>query len=215
MDIQSLRKIIFPAINKAITQIEEDNLSYNITTLRSIMNEALNGSLNINHYNDTEIKGLFSGRGRAWARTDVDENNDVWIKIKEALTCEVQLAEEGSKMHEACTNLLDMFENAGFAWMRFGRVKKGIVVFNLRMFGSKLEDNIKTYISDHYVKNGNIQNLEGVPHNLGLENGVYESIKIQKKKIINIPVESSDLSLLGIQTLDDILNEEKIVNAEI
>ena len=61
MDIQSLRKIIFPAINKAVNQIEEDKLDYNITTLRAIMNEALNGSLNINHYNDTEMKGLFSG----------------------------------------------------------------------------------------------------------------------------------------------------------
>ena len=129
MDIQSLRKIIFPAINKAVNQIEEDKLDYNITTLRAIMNEALNGSLNINHYNDTEMKGLFSGRGRAWARTDVDENNDVWIKIKEALTFESQLAEEGSKMHEACTNLLDTFENTGFAWMRFGRAKKGMIIF--------------------------------------------------------------------------------------
>ena len=215
MDIQSLRKIILPAINNAVTQIEKEKLDYNITTLRSIMNEALNGSLNISHFDDSSIKGLFSGRGRAWARTPVDPDNVVWTKIKEVLTSEAQCAEEGSKMREACTNLLDTFESTGFAWMRFARSKKGIAVFNLRMFGSKLEDSIKIYFSDEHIKNGSIQNLEGVPHKLGLENGVYESIQIQKKEIINIPVESKDLNLLGIQTLEDILNEENTINAEV
>jgi hypothetical protein len=215
LDVQSLREVIFPVINKAITQIEEDKLDYNITMLRSIMNEALNGALNINHFSDTKTKGLFSGRGRAWARTSVDLNNEVWVKIKEALKTEAVYAGEGSKMYEACTNLLDMFEDAGFAWMRFVRSKKGVTVFSLRMFGSKLEDNIKLYISDHYIKNGDIQNLEGVPHKLGLENGVYERIQIQKKEIINIPVESKDLSLLGIQSLEDILSKEAIINEEV
>ena len=213
MDIQSLRKIIFPSINSAISQIEKENLDYTITTLRSIMNETLNGPLNINHFNDSSIKGLFTGRGRAWARTNVDLNNDVWIKIKETLNAEINTSDSNSKMFEACTNMIDMFENAGFAWMRFDRVKKGIVVFNLRILGSKLEDSIKFYISDSYITNGDISNLEGVPHRLGLENGVYESIQVQKKEIINIPVESKDLSILGIQTLEDILEEEE-VNAE-
>ena len=215
MDIQSLREIIFPAINKAVNQIEEDKLDYNITTLRSIINEALNGSLNIDHYNDTEIKSLFSGRGRAWARTNVDPNNEVWNKIKEVLTIEIQCAEVGSKIYEACTNLLDMFENTGFAWMRFGRVKKEMAVFNLRVFGSKREDNIKIYISDYYIKNGDIQNLEGVPHKIGLENGIYESIQLQKKEIINIPVELKDLNLLGIQSLEDISSKEEIIDEEV
>jgi hypothetical protein len=213
MDIQSLRKIIFPSINSAISQIEKENLDYNITTLRSIMNEALNGALNINHFNDSSIKGLFTGRGRAWARTNVDLNNPVWLKIKETLELEINISDSNSKMYEACTNMIDMFENAGFAWMRFDRVKKGIVVFNLRMLGSKLEDSIKFYISDSHITNGDISNLEGVPHRLGLESGIYESVQVQKKEIINIPVESKDLSILGIQTLEDILEEEE-VNAE-
>ena len=108
-------------------------------------------------------------------------------------------------MNEACTNLVDMFESVGFAWMRFSRCKNGMVVFNLRIFGSKIEDNIKIYISDHYVKNGCIQNLEGVPHNIGLESGEHKPLEANKTPI-DSHVSSSDLMTFGIQTIEDLLS---------
>lgn len=205
MDIQSLRKIIFPAINSAVSQIEKNNIDYNITSLRAIMNEALNGALNISHHNDTEVKGLFTGRGRAWARTDVCETNEVWLKIKESLESEAECAQSGSKMNVACTDLVDMFENAGFAWMRFSRSKNGMVVFNLRILGSKFEDSIKVYISDHYIKNGRIRNLEGVPHNIGLESGDLKPNEIKKVQTDH-NVSSSELMSFGIKTIEDLLS---------
>ena len=74
MDIQSIRKIIFPAVSNAVSKLEEENHKIKITMLREIFNEAINGALNISHSNNTSIKAMFSGRGRAWAKINVDNN---------------------------------------------------------------------------------------------------------------------------------------------
>ena len=207
MDIQSIRKIIFPAVSKVITELEEENHKVKITMLREIFNEAINGALNIDHSSNTSIKAMFSGRGRAWAKVDVS-NNPVWLKIKEALETEKNIADCNSKMFEMTTNMLDLFESMGIAWMRYGSTSKGTTSFHLRIEGSKLENHIKIYIDNHYILNGSIQNLEGVPHKLNLECGNFLENKINKKEKIDIDITSEELDCFGIQTLEDILGEE-------
>ena len=208
MDIQSIRKIIFPAVSNAVSKLEEENHKIKITMLREIFNEAINGALNISHSNNTSIKAMFSGRGRAWAKINVDNNNSVWLKIKETLKTEINSADTNSEVFELSTNMLDLFENSGIAWMRFGSSSKGYSNFHLRIWGSKLENHIKIYVDNHYILNGDIKNLEGVPHKLNLECGNFLINKINKKEKIDIDITSEELDCFGIQTLEDILGEE-------
>lgn len=206
MDIQSIRKIIFPALNNAIQEMEENNLECNVTLLKRIVNEAVDASLNRNHSGLSSIIGDFSGRGRAWAKTDVDNENPVWLAIKDCLDLEIIAAQKSSDVFEKCTNMIDLFESSGFAWMRFAGVnnKTGTIRFQIRVWGSKLEDHIKLYVNKDLY--GHIKNLEGVPHNLGLESGNF-SQDITTKEKIEIDVSQEDLTSLGIQTLEDLIGE--------
>jgi len=207
MDIQSIRKIFFPAINNAIKEMEGQNLNCNVTLLKRIINEAVDGSLDRNHSSMSNIIADFSGRGRAWAKVDVNKSNPVWNSIKSILEAEINSSTDNSDIFKRCSSMIDLFEDTGIAWMRFAGVnnKSKFIRFQLRIWGSKLEDHIKVRIdSNDYT---HISNLEGVPHNLNLESGNFLEDKIEKKEIINIPVSNEELKDLGIQTLDDILAE--------
>jgi len=206
MDIQSIRKIIFPALNNAIQEMEENNLECNVTLLKRIVNEAVDASLNRNHSGLSSIIGDFSGRGRAWAKTAVDNENPVWCAIKDCLDQEIISAQNNSDVFEKCTNMIDLFESSGFAWMRFAGVnnKTDTIRFQIRVWGSKLEDHIKLYVNKDLYDH--IKNLEGVPHNLGLESGNFSQDIVNKEKI-EIDVSQEDLTSLGIQTLEDLIGE--------
>ena len=207
MDIQSIRKIFFPAISEAIKEMEDQGLNCNVTLLKRVINEAVDGSLNRNHSSMSNIIADFSGRGRAWAKIDVDKNNPVWHTIKSTLEKEIKSSDNNSNIFKRCTSMIDLFEDTGIAWMRFAGVnsKSKVVRFQLRIWGSKLEDHIKIRIdSSDYTY---VSNLEGVPHNLNLESGNFLEDEIINKEIINIPVSCEDLKELGIQTLDAILAE--------
>lgn len=208
MDIQSIKKIFFPAINDAINQMEDQNLKCNITLLKRIVNEAIDGSLNRNHNHLSSIIADFSGRGRAWAKVNVDQNNPVWVRIKECLLQEMNSSADNSEMFLYTSNMLDLFENSGIAWMRFAGVnnKSKHIRFQLRLWGSKLEEHIKLYV--HSCDYSFIENLEGVPHNLGLESGNFILDEKNKKEKIDIAISSDELNNLGIQTLEDILGED-------
>ena len=209
MDIQSIRKIFFPAINNAIKEMEEKDLSCNVTLLKRIINEAVDGSLNRNHSKLSSIVAEFSGRGRAWAKIKVDNKNEVWSLIKETLESEMNASDKNSIIFERCSNMLDLFKDTGISWVRFAGInnKTKTLRFQIRIWGSKLEDHIKIYIDEETYRKGFISNLEGVPHNLGLESGNFSEDKIIKKEKIDIEVNAEDLNSFGIQTLEDILNE--------
>ena len=121
---------------------------------------------------------------------------------------EINSSEKNSDIHTHATGLLDLFENTGIAWMRFAGVsnKSKNIRFQLRLWGSKFEKHIKIYVDkcDYSF----IQNLEGVPHNLGLESGDFSLDKINKKEKINIDISPDELNSFGILTLEDILGEE-------
>ena len=204
MDIQSIKKIIFPAVSNVVSKLEEENYDVKITLLREIFNEAINGALNISHTSNTNIKAMFSGRGRAWAKTEVSDENIVWFNIKNTLISETLSSDLNSRNSEECSNLLDTFIDKGFAWMRFGSVSNNKIRFHLRTKGSKSEHHIKVYVDSAELLNGNITNLEGVPHKLGLEPGLF--IKENNEKvIIEGNVSKEELDNFGIQTLEDVL----------
>ena len=206
MDIQSIRKIIFPSVSRVIAKLEEDQHEIKITMLREIFNEAINGALNISHTNNTSIKAMFSGRGRAWAKVNIDNNNPAWTLILNVLNDEILASSSESRMFKECNNMIDLFESSGFAWIRFISSTKGFSKFQIRIKGSKLEDHIKVRIDNMHLLNNNVVNLEGVPHNLGLESGDFKS-ETSLKEVIDIPVSSEELNNVGIVSIEDLLNE--------
>lgn len=215
MDIQSIRKIFFPVISKAINEMEEKELSCNITLLKRIVSEAIDNSLNRNHLSLSDIVADFSGRGRAWAKVDVDDQNPVWNSIKECLTSEMYSGHDNSELFLRASSMLDLFENTGIAWMRFAGInnKTGSIRFQLRIWGSKIEDHIKIYIDKSLYQQ--IENLEGVPHNLNLESGNFLLEECNdKKEIVDIEVSNKELNNFGIQRLEDFVYNEDVLDCE-
>lgn len=205
MDIQSIRKIIFPAVSGAISKLEEENHKIKITMLREIFNEAINGALDISHTNNSNIKAMFSGRGRAWAKTNVEYSNPVWQNIKESLLHEISTSQINSKQYNLCTNMLDLFEMSKLAWMRFYSAKNNIITFHVHVGGSQTQDFIKVRINKDEINF--LSNLEGVPHKLNLESGNFLKDNYIKKEKINISVSDKELNNLGIQTIESLLGE--------
>jgi hypothetical protein len=205
MNIQLIRKIIFPAVSNAISEIENNNQKVKLTILREVFNEAINGALNISHTNNSSIKSMFSGRGRAWAKIDVNEDNPVWIKIKEVLKSEMETSDKNSEMFLLSSNMIDLFESSGIAWIRFGSSSKGYTNFHIRLWGSKLDRHIKVYLDNYFIDNKFLQNLEGVPHRLGLESGYLNNNNNSIKEKVIKKVSKDDLEKLGIISINDIL----------
>jgi hypothetical protein len=167
--------------------------------LRAIINEAINKKLNLSTDDSINIKSMFSGRGKAWAKIFISEDNPVWNKMESAIN-------DSNEDVFYKTNILDLYNNAGFAWMRFGSSSKGKTTFHLRHMGSKLEDHIKVKIDDHLVNDQYLENLQGVPHNLNLEEGSYSKDNYQKKSFDDNEVTKEELGAFNITSIEDILN---------
>lgn len=206
MNIQKVQSIIDPAISDIIDQLEENSVEIKITMLRAIINESVNKKLNIGFTNSTSIKNMFSGRGKAWAKVFIDQENPVWTNILNV----IQSSDIDSFYK---TNITDLFDEAGFAWIRFGSSSKGKTTFHLRYRGSKSEDHLKVRVEDSLVSDEYLVNLEGVPHKLNLEEGFYEKSDFNKK-VINDGTEVSkeELSIFNITSLEDILESWKVKN---
>ena len=204
MDTQSIKNIFSPVISNAIKSIEGEHASINVTLLKRIVNECIDSSLNRSDSSLSSVVADFSGRGKAWAKVEVNDINPVWINIKHILH-EKML--ESDEMFLRASNMIDLFESSGIAWMRFSGVnnKKGIIRFQLRLWGSKLEEHIKFSVDKTLY--GYIENLDGVPHNLKLETGNFLQA-IETKQKIEGEVSKEELSNLGIQTLEDLLGED-------
>ena len=194
-----------PVIIQALQNLGEEKIDMNITAVKkvtnSIVSDYFRGTDNAIVNNSLmNINSMFSGRGRAWAKLDVDPNCKAW-KLVECTLLNAHL--EGYDKYYTM-NLLDLFHENGFGWMRFGNTSKKGVLFHLRHKGSKLEESVKIYLSKELVLKS-IVNLNGVPHGLELEQGIF--IKEEKKEIENIPVNKSELDDMGIFSLDDLLTE--------
>ena len=195
-----------PVIIQALQNLGEEKIDMNITAVKkvtnSIVSDYFRGTDNsIVNNSLMNINSMFSGRGRAWARLDVDPNCKAWQLVE----CTLLNAHLEGYEEYFTKNLLDLFQEQGFAWMRFGSTSKKGALFHLRHKGSKLEESVKIYLSKELVLKS-IINLNGVPHGLNLEQGIF--IKKEKKEIENIPVNKSDLDGMGIFSLNDLLEED-------
>ena len=195
-----------PVIIQALQNLGEEKIDMNITAVKkvtnSIVSDYFRGTDNsIVNNSLMNINSMFSGRGRAWARLDVDLNCKAW-QLVECTLLNAHL--EGYDKYYTM-NLLDLFHENGFGWMRFGNTSKKGVLFHLRHKGSKLEESVKIYLSKELVLKS-IVNLNGVPHGLELEQGIF--IKEEKKEIENVPVNKSELDDMGIFSLNDLLEED-------
>ena len=208
MNYDPIILMLQPMITKALQNLSDDDVDMNITSVKKITNSIVSdyfkGTKNTKINSALlEINSMFSGRGNAWARVNVDPNCKAWSLID----CKLSNAHlEGYDKYYSL-NLLDAFQSAGFCWMRFGGTSKRGVLFHLRHKGSKLEDSIKIYLSKELVLK-NVKNLNGVPHNLKLEEGIF--LKEEKKEIVNVPVEKSELEVMGIFSLEDMLGDEDV-----
>ena len=195
-----------PVIIQALQNLGEEKTDMNITAVKkvtnSIVSDYFRGTDNAVVNNTLmNINSTFSGRGRAWARIDVDPECKAWQLIE----CNLLNAHLEGYDKYYTMNLLDLFHENGFGWMRFGNTSKKGVLFHLRHKGSKLEESIKIYISKELVLKS-ISNLNGVPHGLNLEQGIF--FKEEKKEIENIPVDKDILSGMGIFSINDLIEED-------
>ena len=197
-----------PVIVQALQNLGEEKIDMNITAVKKITNSIISdyfkGNNNSNVNNTLmSINSMFSGRGKAWGRINVDSDCKAWQLIE---CCLLNAHLKGYDKYYT-TNLLDLFQEKGFGWMRFGSTSKKGVLFHLRHKGSKLEESVKIYLSKELVLKS-IINLNDVPHRIGLEQGIFK--KEQIKVIENIPVNKDELGSMGIFSLDDILEEANI-----
>tara|TARA_B100000131_G_C18089575_1_gene601632 strand:- start:1122 stop:1769 length:648 start_codon:yes stop_codon:yes gene_type:complete len=195
-----------PVIIQALQNLGEEKIDMNITAVKkvtnSIVSDYFRGTDNVIVNNTLmNINSMFSGRGRAWARFDVDPDCKAWQLIE----CTLLNAHLEGFDKYFTINLLDLFNENGFGWMRFGNTSKKGVLFHLRHKGSKLEDSIKIYLSKELVLKS-ISNLNGVPHNLNLEEGIF--IKKEVKEVENIPINKDELDNMGIFSLESLLEED-------
>lgn len=178
-------------LTNVITQIVKDNL-----TDTNLDDEDRYIKNTEKHYT-IKVADKFSGRGNAWIR--IDQNDEViWNKVIRALS-KVDINDE---YFYTKSSYLDMFNDLGFAWLRFGGSSptKG-TQFHLRWNGSKNIIHTKIYVSNVEALNLNL--LEGVPHKLSLESGTG-FIK-QEKKVFNDPEVSSNNCFM---TLEDIIDND-------
>lgn len=206
MNYDAIISELKPVITQALQNLGEEKIDMNITAVKKITNSIISdyfkGTDN-SIVNDSlmKINSIFSGRGRAWAKLDVDPNCKAWQLVE----CTLLNAHLEGYEEYFTKNLLDLFQEKGFAWMRFGNTSKKGVLFHLRHKGSKLEESVKIYLSKELVLKS-ISNLNGVPHGLDLEQGIFT--KEENKVVENIPVDKNELGGMGIFSLDDLLEED-------
>jgi hypothetical protein len=192
VNIENVELIMLQKIREAIDEIGINDVK--ITLLKKIANQSIDIALNRAQYSglNSKISAKFSGRGRAWAKI-INDGNPAWNIMASTLTNYNKVGED----------LLDMFETAGFAWLRFSNTNKNFIKLHARYNGSKNEDHIKVNIPTALCNY--VENLDGVPHKIGIESGTRD--KVELKEIDDTPVTKEELSSFGIQTLEDLLGE--------
>lgn len=188
MDIQEIKQIVDPAIETIFEQLKENNIQVKKTILKKIISEAIDYNIDGSKSKSSEVSIMFSGRGRAWAKVTDDKSlyNDIICFLKHFDSKET-------------SDLVDLFEQAGFIWMRFSGASSNHVSFNLRHKGSKLENSIVYNVS--YDVLDNIENLEGVPHKLGLESGDFSSSTVSRKNIVEGDHKQINSNIISLEDL--------------
>tara|TARA_B100000427_G_scaffold6466_2_gene6025 strand:+ start:101 stop:802 length:702 start_codon:yes stop_codon:yes gene_type:complete len=131
----------------------------------------------------TEIKSMFSGRGRQWIKVGID-------KVLPRL----------DKFDEDGINTSDYrkwIENHGYAWIRFNgpRINDGVNCggFEIRTSGSKIDHPKQLcYIPMELLSEDKIERLSGTPHSMSLE--------VITEKVVEETIE---------ETIEEITNQDE------
>lgn len=174
-------KDLYDSIKTTIIDIATDNPSFKRSDINKVVNQILVEHETGKKENDLDIVEFFSGRGKAWLKVDKKANSHIWNNITSLLNVDTN----HSNFYNF-SSYKDLFEDAGFAWLRYSGVNKKGIQFHLRYMGSKNEEHIKIFVDKNQFKS--LINLDGVPHRLGLETG-YPAEK--KEKIISSDPEVS------------------------
>ena len=174
-------KDLYDSIKTSITAIAVNNPDYKRSDINKVVNQILLEYETGKVENNLEIIEFFTGRGKAWIKVEKDNNVKLWNRILNHLNVDTSHAN-----FFYFSSYKDLFESAGFAWLRYSGVNKKGIQFHLRYMGSKNEEHIKIFVNKNQFKS--LINLDGVPHRLGLETG-YPAEK--KEKIISSDPEVS------------------------
>ena len=194
MNVEKIQLVFLNKIKEALEEINDPTIK--ITLLKKIASQSIDNALNKTEYtglSSASVSAMFSGRGRAWAKIKKDSGT-AWNILKSSL----EIHGHNSR------DLIDMYETTGFAWIRYSGTNKTHINFHARYNGSKNEEHFKVQIPIALINQ--IENLEGVPHRLGLEEGSLMEEAENKKEVLDIPVSKEELSSFGIQTLEELLD---------
>ena len=178
-------KDLYDSIKTTITDIATNNPSFKRSDINKVVNQILVEHESGKKENDLDIAEFFSGRGKAWLKVNKNVNNPIWNNIANCLNVDTT--------HSDFYNLSsynDLFEGAGFAWLRYSGVNKKGIQFHLRYMGSKNENHIKIFVDKNQFKS--LINLDGVPQRLGLETG-YPAERQEKTSPSDPEVSSNNM----------------------
>lgn len=177
------------ALNIALQNLESKNIKPKKVMLKAILSDILNSDT----VNISNILSFFQGRGNGWIKVNVNDSCETWNKIKNYLSVNTD--------HEyfyEFSSYLDLFEDKGFAWLKFSHVTKRYMQFQLRFLGSRNDSHLKINIKNE--KFNSLINLEGVPHKLELENG-YGFIKSDVKQVKHEKIDLGNSPFINIMEL--------------
>jgi len=178
------------AINLALQNLENKHIKPKKVLLKTILNDVLNNS----DINLSNILSFFQGRGNCWIKVIVNDNCEIWNKIKNNLNVD--------KDHEyfyEFSSYLDLFEEKGFAWLKFSHITKRYIQFHLRFMGSRNSEHLKLNVK--IDKFNSLVNLEGIPHKLELENGFGFNKKDLKISTNNNKIDLGNSPFINIMEL--------------
>lgn len=189
MDIQKINEIIDPAIENIVKSLKHENITLKKTVFKKLINQSIEYNLTGNKSFAAETALMFSGRGKAWAKINKESFlfNNIIDKLKEKNADGVDT-----------TNLIDLFTEAGFAWLRFSGSNFNNASFDLRYNGSKLEDSVMFRVDYNNIEE--VKNLEGVPHHLGLETGDF-TVKYIKNESLNGDHTSINSNIISLEDI--------------
>lgn len=192
---QDLKNSIKNSINNYLNS-ELDRSS--LTTYKSVISllisecyEEVTKSVQSENYDAvSSVTERFSGRGKSWVKINTDDS--LWTEIVDLLN--------NSSLKENCQEYMDIFQNLGFAYLRYYRTYSFKTAFEVRVNGSLKSSPVKLFV-DH-SKALELEFLEGTPISVGLELGSRN--KLSPKKI-NTNCNPEDIGDLPFQNINDII----------
>lgn len=149
----------------------------------------------------TELKSMFSGRGRQWIKVGIDKVTPRLDKFDED---EIDTSEYRK-----------WIESKGYAWIRFNgaRINDGVNCggFEIRTSGSKIDHPKQLcYIPMDELSEDKIERLSGTPHSMSLEVITEEVVEETIEEDTNL-----DEEINTEETAEEVTNEDEVTEDEI